>query len=585
MKTIRVHFVRGTLGATFVLSWLTVIAACSHTGGSSSSPLPPPTTTTPGSTTPPPAPVATATVSNARTKTATVVARSGEGFLEDVNGARFLHLKGSPHDRGVEYGELMGDQIEGIVQALYAYAGQLGGSIPSWLIGVAAPLVPDVVGPIYEGYFPQETLDVIQGIIEGAAKRNPPIAISKNELVFVNSLVDLGALVQLPIFKCSGLAVWGPLAKGGKCYQLRNIDLLVGSGLEAHAVAVIEKPDQGNAFLNAGWAGMLGSTSGMNEHGLANSQIWAYSRDAAFGQPWVLTNRELLMAAQNVDAVKSAFASVQRTYGSNFVYADRGDGRGGIPRGIALESTFADLAEFTDNDPNEDSAFQGQPLAIRIPNAVFRGDLALCSRIYARQYDIAKTKDPRTSSAYQNRYQQQAQMTKDFAAKGILMGADEMLEISKTIAMQSCSLQCVVYENTDLVVHVANSRIVPGAAAVDACNEPFHTFDMDYYLPTASTTLDKPFYAAGGMAAITVGVTNHGRPRTLDARVTLSGSALVPTVTIPAIAAPTGVNATLMTQLQVPPGTRAGTYEVLVELDEAGTSDTVDYSVATLTVK
>jgi hypothetical protein len=515
-----------------------------------------------------------------------VVARSGQGFLEDVSGARFLHLKGSPHDRGVQYGELMGDQVEGIIQALYAYAAsQLGGSIPSWLIGVGAPLVPDVVGPIYEGYFPQETLDVIQGIIEGAAKRSPPITITKNELVFVNSLVDVGALVKLPIFKCSGLAVWGPLAKGGKCYQLRNIDLLVGSGLESHAVAVIEKPDQGYAFLNAGWAGMLGSTSGMNEHGLANSQIWAYSRDAAFGQPWVLTNREILMAAENVDAVKSAFASVQRTYGSNFVYADRGDGRGGIPRGIALESTFADLAEFTDNDPNEDSAFNGQPLAIHVPNAVFRGDLALCARIYARQYDLPKTQDPRTASSYQNRYQHQAQMTQDFAARGVLMGADEMIEISKTIAMQSCSLQCVVYENTDLVAHVANSRILAGGAAVDACNEPFETFDMDYYLPTASTALDKPLYSAGDKATITIGLTNHGRQRTLDAHVTLSAGAMVPTITLPAIAAPTGVNAALMTQLQVPPGTPTGTYEVLVELVESGTTDTVDYSVATLTVK
>jgi hypothetical protein len=521
-----------------------------------------------------------------RTKLGHVIARSGEGFLEDVNGARYLHLKGSPHDRGVQYGVLMGDQIDAVRQALFAYAGTLSGqtSIPSWLIAVAVPFIPDVVAPLYEPYFPQESLDTIQGIIEGCASRSPPIAITKNMLVLMNAIIDVGALTTLPIFKCSGLAVWGPLTKGGKCYQLRNVDLLVGTGLESHAVSVLEKPDQGNAFLNAGWAGMIGSASGMNEHGLANAQIWADSTAAGVGQPWILTNRELLRTAENVDAVFAAYSSVQRTYGSNFVYADRGDGRGGFPHGIALESNFYDLAQFTDNDPHEDSAWQGAPLAIRVPNAVFRGDLALCSRIYANEYDIPKSQDPRTATSYITRYQQQAQMTKDFAAKGVLMGVDEMVEISRKIAMSSCSLQCVVYENTDLVVHVANARMVSGSQSVDACNEPFNTFDVDYYLPTASTTLNHASYSAGDTATITIGLTNHGRSRTLDAHVSLE-TGLVPTVTLPSIAAPTNANGTFTAQLQVPAGTAPGTYEVLVELDEAGTQDTVDYSVATLTVR
>src|SRR3954471_12246857 len=101
---------------------------------------------------------------------------------------------------------------------------------------------------------------------DGAARGTPAVNVTLDELIFMNAIIDIGAMANLPIFKCSGHAVWGPRTQGGKMYQLRNVDLLVGSGLEAHSIAVIEKPDQGCAFLNAGWSGMLGSASGMNEH-------------------------------------------------------------------------------------------------------------------------------------------------------------------------------------------------------------------------------------------------------------------------------------------------------------------------------
>src|SRR5262249_2952505 len=160
---------------------------------------------------------------------------------------------------------------------------------------------------------------------------------------------DLAATVQVPLFKCSGTAAWGPLTQGGKMYQERNVDLFVGSGLESSAVLVIEKPDAGYAFGNAGYCGIIGVLSGLSQHGIGGSQVWASPLDAGPGQPWPLTTRRLLMESENVDAVFPLFSTTPRTYGSNFVFADRGDGRNGQPKAITMDSTWKMLAVFGDN--------------------------------------------------------------------------------------------------------------------------------------------------------------------------------------------------------------------------------------------
>ncbi len=567
-----------------VLIVLMAGAGCSRSGssgGSSSASTVAPATsrTTPGATTPPPPPPPPAPL---RTKTAKVIARAGEGFLEEQNGRRILHVKGTAYERGVQYGQLVGDEVHDILQRLYGYAATL--KIPQIVVSLVAPLVPKVVAPLYKPYYPADVLDSLQGMIDGAAKRSPPISLTMDELIFMNSIIDIGAMANIPIFKCSGHAVWGPRTKGGKMYQLRNVDLMVGSGLEEHALAVIEKPDGGKAFLNAGWAGLLGSASGMNEHGVGISQVWAYSWDSNIGQPWIVTNREILSSAQNVDGIHAAYAAVPRTYGSNFVFADRGDGRGGQPRAIALESTHADLASFDANDPREDGNFQGIDLCIRMPFAVMRGDTALCQRIRLRQYIHP---DPRGSGGYDKRYKQQADITKDYEAKGVLMGQDEMIKISRQIAMPGSSLQCVVYENHDLVVHVANSRVTAPGQAIDANVEPFERWDLDYYLPTVAAKPDKASYAAGDPIEIAVDVTNRGRDRKLEAQVSILGPNGAKTVFSKraALDVKTGQAGKAKLAFAIPAGVATGPSELVVELLEANSDDVVDYARSEVTIK
>lgn len=574
---------QGKVGSFLVLLALAGGVGCSRSSssssGSQSSTVAAATSATAPAATTPAAPSALPAPIPPRAKTAKVIARAHEGFLEEQDGRHLLHVKGTPYERGLQYGLLVGDEVGDILQKLYAYAATL--KIPSFVV----PIVPPLIAPLYKPYFPPDVLDSLSGIVDGCARRSPPVVVSLDELVFMNAIIDLGAMANIPVFKCSGHAVWGTRTKGGKMFQLRNVDLLVGSGLESHAIAVIEKPDNGCAFLNAGWTGMLGSASGMNEHGVGISQVWAYSWDSNIGQPWPLTNRGLLASAVNVDAVYPAYKAVQRTYGSNFVFADRGDGRNGVPRAIALESTNKDLAVFDSDDPAEDASWQGVDLCIRMPYAVMRGDTPMCQRIRSRQY--IHTGDPRGSGGYDKRYKQQADLTKAYEAQGVLMGADEMITISRTISMPGDSLQCVVYENSDLVVHVANSRVTGPGQAVDACTEPYEAFDLDYYLPTITVLPNASSYTAGDTMKLALGVSNHGRTRQLEARASLvpASGAAVTWTTRASFSVITNQTGSASLSLVIPAGVPAGPAELVVELVEAGTDDVVDYARTEITVR
>lgn len=172
-------------------------------------------------------------------------------------------------------------------------------------------------------------------------------------------------------------------------------------------------------------------------------------------------------------------------------------------------------------------------------------------------------------------------MTQDFASRGVKIGADEMIQISRAIGMKSGSLQCTVYENQDLMVHVANSRVVPNGTPVMAKDEPFHDYDFDYYLPTLEATTDRGTFSPGQSLTITTTVGNHGRPRKLTFRAWLEvgGTTILlgagPLATVEAL---TGAAVQRSASAVVPASTPKGMGKLVVELDEAGTLDAVDYA-------
>lgn len=520
-----------------------------------------------------------------RTRTATIVARYGEGFLEVHHGDRkVLHTKGTSYERGVQYGYLVGDEIEAVLHKLPAYVAAQGISLATSLQSLITPIGATVFKP----YFDQDALEEIRGIIDGMRLRNPSTFVQEQDLIFMNALVDLGAVVDLDVFQCSGLAVWGSITEGGKLFQTRNVDLMIGSGLEDHALVVIAKPDGGVPYLNPGWAGMIGCASGLNAHGIGVSQVWAFSIDKGFGRPWVLATRELLATGSSVDDAIRIFSSHRRTYGSNFVFADRGDTRGGQPRGIAIESSQRDLRVFESNDPREDLAlWNGQPYAIKIPEAVFRGDCYLDPTLRARQTGSnGPAGDPRTSSAYRNRYEGQAMGILNFVNAGKKIGAAECIQIVKDVAMRRNSLQSCVYANTDLEVWVANSRIGPGGQLFDAWEEPYLHYSLDDYAPVAQAVPDRTTFARGDVVRVAVPIQTLGRGHALDVHVALDvAGTTVLLGSATGLVLPDRGNVTATIDVTIPASLpNVGIGALHVEVMEAGTSALVDVARTGVTV-
>jgi hypothetical protein len=520
----------------------------------------------------------------ARAKTASVIDREGAGFLEENQGQLLLHVKGTPYEMGRQYGALAGERIERVLAALPTFMATQ--RFPSWLLPGAVAITAQLFRP----YFPGDVLDMIRGIIDGNRARRPASFLSEDDLIFLTSIVDLGGITD-GLITCSSIAVWGPHTAGGKMFQTRNVDLFTGSGIEDAALAVIEKRDGKTPFINCGWAGMLGAISGLNAHGVGIGQIWAFSQDRAFGVPWGLTTRRIMEDAVNADdAVRIFTSEPHRTYGANFVFGDKGDGRGGVPRAYAVESSASRYAVFADNDPAEDRAIVQtangpECYAIKIPSAVFRGDCALDPTMRAFQTaSNGPAGDPRTASAYQRRYKGQADSLARLEQGGAKVGAKELIELTKDVAMTGSSLQCCVYANSDLQVWVANATLSNGAGK-DASTQPYVRHDFDYYLPTVRIALDKAVYAAGEMQQVSIEWETLGSDRDLALALSIEGPGgqhFYPALGAPLPlsfrqGAPTQSRAL---SLALPPVMNAGSYDVVARLYERGTADLVDVALA-----
>src|SRR5262249_18703477 len=153
---------------------------------------------------------------------------------------RVLFLKGTPEEMGRQHGRLLKKEIHDLVDRIL-YGVGVGSSFEkgSWFFGE----------------------------IEAAQKRLAPF-MEERYFEEMDSLADAGGFpreeVRLAnffpeLFHCSGFAVFGKATGDGSMYHGRILDYLRGLGLEQNAVVMVLQPDKGNAWVNIGYAGCIGS--------------------------------------------------------------------------------------------------------------------------------------------------------------------------------------------------------------------------------------------------------------------------------------------------------------------------------------
>ena len=171
------------------------------------------------------------------------------GFLEEVDGYRVLHIKGTPTRWATSTGPCSRDDIREQVRYLFDVKAkemtvELGG------VKLLDPkrVIPGSRRP-QRKYVPERFFEEMRGIADGAG-------MDVQDIIAANFIPEL--------FHCSGFALSGSATKDGTLYHGRILDYGCDWKLQEHAVLTVAEPEGKIPFVNVTYAGFVGSVTGMN---------------------------------------------------------------------------------------------------------------------------------------------------------------------------------------------------------------------------------------------------------------------------------------------------------------------------------
>ncbi len=219
------------------------------------------------------------------------IRKQGQGFYEEQEEIKILHLKGKPYDMGFQHGSLLADRINDLIlRALDATVAVISKSIgidhdTAWkkMIEGSTAATP---------FFPPEYLEEMQGITDGVtSKTNCKTTLA--DIILWNTMYDQWCLYAHPHYSairknesnkcscheksnsntisgagCSSFSAWGNAVKGEMLVFGKNMDNLNLPGILDNRMLVIVDPDNGMGHAFVTHPGMIGIDGGMNSAGI-----------------------------------------------------------------------------------------------------------------------------------------------------------------------------------------------------------------------------------------------------------------------------------------------------------------------------
>jgi hypothetical protein len=124
------------------------------------------------------------------------------------------------------------------------------------------------------------------------------------------------------LFHCSGFAVFGDATAGGKLYHGRVLDYMTTIGLQDSATTFVVMVDGKIPFANVGYAGFIGSVSGMNDKAISLGEMGGRGEGKWDGAPMATLMRRALEECSTLDDVMSLWKTSPRTCEYYYVFAD-----------------------------------------------------------------------------------------------------------------------------------------------------------------------------------------------------------------------------------------------------------------------
>lgn len=239
--------------------------------------------------------------------------REGNGSLEIKDGQRVLRLRGKPYDIGVQHGRLLAPNVKRLCdRVIYGIGFYYSIEKGEWFLDAAAKLVERQRPFIAPEYFEE-----MRGVADGAGL---PLATVQAANIFPE------------FFHCSGVAVFGKATQGGTLLHARVLDYMTGVGLQDEAVTMAIEREGARRFVNVGYAGFIGSVTGMNEKKVAIGEMGGRGEGKWDGTPMALLLRGAL---ENCDTLENALDYMRRRPRTCEYYYVVSDGKSRTARGVA----------------------------------------------------------------------------------------------------------------------------------------------------------------------------------------------------------------------------------------------------------
>ncbi len=191
---------------------------------------------------------------------------SAELIYEEMDGIHVFHLSGGEYAMGYEYGKKAAELNVGemYTEIFENAARMLKEDAPDEYsrfidVRLLKELLVDA-WMIMEPHVPAYAMEMLQGFAAGSGI---PYA-------------DVQAMHALPDFtetSCSALWATGSATEDGQPVQIRVLDYIMRLGIQKYPAVVFFDFGQGHTVANIGWLGLLGVISGMNDSGLAVSEM------------------------------------------------------------------------------------------------------------------------------------------------------------------------------------------------------------------------------------------------------------------------------------------------------------------------
>ena len=255
----------------------------------------------------------------------TLVAEEGAGKLYQVGEHPVLVMEGTPEEMAYKHGRLLAGNNHHVIKEGYTPKALWNrGYTPEYAFAQSARM---------EKFFPQAVKEELQGLVRGLKDAGC------DDITYED--VRLG-ITQAEILHfppdgppaCSNFACWGKWTPDGRLLHGRTLDWNITGDAQDDHVVLVWRPKGGFPFMMIGWAGGIGSVSGMNSRGITMGEMTLPSPDATFdGLPLFLQMRLTLEKSSTLDEAVRFIETCHRTSGWNFILGD-----GKIPSGRALET-------------------------------------------------------------------------------------------------------------------------------------------------------------------------------------------------------------------------------------------------------